>query len=100
MSNLRIKNKKLKRELELLKYNTVPCKGVYAHHQVVNLRSSLMLTEEDMDYISKCIQQVKWMLCEEVEDYIKVRQVQPDLNNPGLHFPILTAELSVLSKEK
>lgn len=99
MSNLRIKNKKLKRELELLKHNTVPYKVVYAHHQVVNLRSSLILTEKDMDYIPQCIQQVKWMLCEKVKDYIKVEQVKPGLDDSGLHFPILAAELSVLSKE-
>lgn len=39
MSNLRIKNKRLKRELELLKYNTVPYKVVHDHRQVVTLAS-------------------------------------------------------------
>ncbi len=54
MSNLRIKNKKLKRELELLKGKTMQPKLVYDHREVVKLRSSLMLTEEDMDHLPEC----------------------------------------------
>lgn len=99
MSNLRIKNKKLKRELELLKKQTVQPKFIYDRREVVKLRSSLMLTEKDMNYLPQCIQQVKWMLCEEVKDYIKVEQVKPGLDDSGLPFPMLVAELSVTRKD-
>lgn len=99
MSNLRIKNKRLKRELELLKGMTVHPKLVYDHREVVKLRSSLMLTEEDMEHLPECIEQVKWMLCEEVKNYIKVEQVKPDLNNSRFPFPTLVAELYVARRK-
>lgn len=99
MSNLRIKNKNLKRELELLKGKTMQPKLVYDHREVVKLRSSLMLTEEDLDHLPECIEQVKWMLLEEVKDYIKVDFVGVDLDNPGLPFAMLKADLSVVKED-
>ncbi len=99
MSNLRIKNKRLKRELEILKSKTTQPYFVYDRREVVKLRSSLMLTKEDMDYLPECAEQIKWMLCEEVKDHIKVDFVGVDLNNPGLPFAMLKADLSVVKED-
>lgn len=99
MSNLRIKNKKLKREIELLKGKTMQPKLDYNHREVVKLRSSLMLTKEDMDHLPECAEQVKCMLLEEAKDYIKVDFVGVDLNNPWLPFSMLKAELDVVRKD-
>lgn len=100
MSNLRIKYKRLKREAERLRYNTVePRHIVYNQCDVVKLRSSLMLTEVDMDHLPQCAEQVKRMLLEEVKNYIKVDFVGVDLDNPGLPFSMLKADLSVVRKD-
>ena len=98
MSNLRIKNKKLKRELEFLKMQTIQPRFIHERNDVMKLRSSLMLTEKDMDYIPQCVEQVIWMLCEEVKNYIKVKKVNPDLDDSRLPFSMLLAELSIVRK--
>ena len=74
MSNLRIKNKRLKRELELLKGQTVQSKMVYDRREIVTLRSRH--TYDDSLY--GCIPEdiiVKgaiWDLTDELKPYIRL----------------------------
>lgn len=51
MSNLRIKNKRLKRELELLKGQTVQPKMVYDRREIVKLRSKHKYDDSLYGYI-------------------------------------------------
>lgn len=99
MSNLRIKNKRLKRELKSLKQHTVPVNIAVNQKEIVELRSSLMLTDEDLLYLDQCVDQVKWTLLEEAKDYIKVDLITPGTNDSGLPYPILKARLGVVRKE-
>lgn len=100
MSNLRIKNKRLKKELEMLKYSaTPPIHVTCSRKEIIKLGSSLMLTEGDLEHLSECENQVKWMLFEEAKDHVKVDFITPGTNDSGLPYPILKAELSVVKKE-
>lgn len=99
MSNLRIKNKRLKRELESLKQHVVPVNIAVNQKEIIELGSSLMLTDEDLLYLSECENQVKRMLFEEAKDYIKVDLIMPGTNDSGLPYPILKARLDVVRKE-
>lgn len=99
MSNLRIKNKRLKRELESLKQHVVPVNIAVNQKEIIELGSSLMLADEDLEHLSECENQVKWVLFEEAKDYIKVDLITPGTNDSGLPYPILKARLGVVRKE-
>lgn len=100
MSNLRIKNKKLKQENERLRDALIATKPTYIiHHKdrnILKLRSEKMLSELDLYYKSDCVERLKRELLEEVYKYISISCQENSFNWP---LPILRAEIDVVRKE-
>ena len=97
MSNLRIKNKKLKRELELLKYNTVPYKVVHDNRQVVTLASRHMYDDSLDGYIPEEViaRAAIWDITDDIKPYIRFNSYR-DYQTGKI---VVEARLDVVSKE-
>lgn len=97
MSNLRIKNKRLKRELELLKYNTVPYKVVHDNRQVVTLASRHMYDDSLDGYIPEevIVNDIVRDLADGLEPYIRINRYRVPATG---HF-IVEASVDIVSKE-
>lgn len=97
MSNLRIKNKKLKRELELLKHNTVPYKVVHDNRQVVTLASRHMYDDSEYGYIPEEViaKAAIWDFTDDIKPYIRFNSYR-DYQTGKI---VVEARLDIVSKE-
>lgn len=97
MSNLRIKNKKLKREIERLRNIVVEPKYIHTEaNSIVKLRSEIMCSETFGDCFSVYERLAKGKLLEEVSEYISIEYIEYLTYSP---VPIMRAEIDVIRKE-
>lgn len=96
MSNLRIKNKKLKREVERLRNTVIEPKYIYTDtNSIVKLRSEIMCSETFGNCLSVYERLAKGKLLEEVSEYISIECIEYPTHSP---VPIMRAEIDVIRK--
>lgn len=98
MSNLRIKNKRLKRELELLKKQTVQPKMIYDRREVFKLRYTHAYTFDEFSNLPSSV--VMNEICRSLVDLVRPNISITTYNELETGRVIVKGELSVLSKEE
>lgn len=98
MSNLRIKNKKLKREIERLRNTVVEPKYIHTEaNSIVKLRSEIACEAMFDDCLPVYERLAKRRLLEEVvSEYISIEYIEYPTHSP---VPIMRAEIDVIRKE-
>lgn len=84
MSNLRIKNKRLKQELEMYKKCTVRPRFVYERPNVKTIMASRIFTEEDLPFVNEKVARNLLIedLREEIGECMEITS-QPSVYIPG-----------------
>lgn len=97
MSNLRIKNKKLKREVERLRNAVIEPKYIHTDAKsIVKLRSEIPCKAMFDDCLPVYERLAKRKLLEEVLDYIPTEYIEYPSYSP---VPIMRAEIEVIRKD-
>lgn len=97
MSNLRIKNKKLKRELDFFKYQTVQPKMIYDRREVFKLKYTHAYTFDEFSNLPSSV--IMNEICRSLVDLVRPNISITTYNEMETGRVIVKGELSVLSKE-